>query len=147
MIEYINKLESELERFKLPQTYKEALLALVESVEERERLEVVIQEQKPYVEFSEAVLKSKDNINMETMAKVICEEGVKIGRNRLFEFLRDERILQSSNIPYQTYMDRGWFKVTEKVKKTAYGDKLFSTTLVTPKGQIKLVSLVNEKYV
>ena len=39
MIEYINKLESELEKTKLPQTYKEALIALVESIEEREKLE------------------------------------------------------------------------------------------------------------
>ena len=39
MIEYINKLESELEKTKLPQTYKEVLIALVESIEEREKLE------------------------------------------------------------------------------------------------------------
>lgn len=147
MIEYINKLETELEKTKLPQTYKEALIALVASVEENEKLALTIQEQKPMVEFSETVLKSKDNINMETMAKIISDEGIKIGRNRLFEFLRDENILKADNIPYQTYMERGWFKVTEKIKNTAYGDKLFSTTLVTPKGQIKLVSLVNEKYV
>jgi phage regulator Rha-like protein len=39
MIEYINKLEEELQKYKLPQTYKEALIALVESVEKQEKLE------------------------------------------------------------------------------------------------------------
>ena len=147
MIEYINKLESELEKTKLPQTYKEALIALVASVEENEKLALTIQEQKPMVEFSETVLKSKDNINMETMAKIISDEGIKIGRNRLFEFLRDESILKADNIPYQTYMERGWFKVTEKIKNTAYGDKLYAVTLVTPKGQVAIVGLVKDKYI
>ena len=119
----------------------------MESIEEREKLESVIQEQKPYVEFSETVLKSKDNINMETMAKIISDEGIKIGRNRLFEFLRDESILKADNIPYQTYMERGWFKVTEKIKNTAYGDKLYAVTLVTPKGQVAIVGLVKDKYI
>ena len=147
MIEYINKLESELEKSKLPQTYKEALMSLIASVEENERLALTIQEQKPMVEFSETVLKSKDNINMETMAKIISDEGIKIGRNRLFEFLRDEGILKADNIPYQTYMERGWFKVTEKIKNTAYGDKLYAVTLVTPKGQVAIVGLVKDKYI
>ena len=146
MIEYINKLESELEKSKLPQTYKEALMSLIASVEENERLALTIQEQKPMVEFSETVLKSKDNINMDTMAKIISDEGIKIGRNRLFEFLRDEGILKADNIPYQTYMERGWFKVTEKIKNTAYGDKLYAVTLVTPKGQVAIVGLVKDKY-
>ena len=110
-------------------------------------LETKIQEQKPMVEFSETVLKSKDNINMETMAKIIGDEGIKIGRNRLFEFLRDESILKADNIPYQTYMERGWFKVTEKIKNTAYGDKLYAVTLVTPKGQVAIVGLVKDKYI
>ena len=39
VIAHIDKLESELEKTKLPQTYKEALIALVESIEEREKLE------------------------------------------------------------------------------------------------------------
>ena len=147
MIEYINKLESELEKSKLPQTYKEALMSLIASVEENERLALTIQEQKPMVEFSETVLKSKDNINMDTMAKIISDEGIKIGRNRLFEFLRDEGILKADNIPYQTYMERGWFKVTEKIKNTAYGDKLYAVTLVTPKGQVAIVGLVKDKYI
>lgn len=147
IVEYINNLEEELNSFKLPKTYKEALIALVESVEENERLALTIKEQKPMVEFSETVLKSKDNINMETMAKIISDEGVKIGRNRLFEFLRDEGILKTDNIPYQPYMERGWFKVTEKTKNTAYGDKLYTVTLVTPKGQVAIVGLVKENYI
>ena len=146
VIAYIDKLESQVKNL-LPKDYPSALRALANQFEENQALALQIQEQKPLVDFSETVLKSKDNINMETMAKVITDEGLKIGRNRLFEFLREEKILQGNNIPYQTYMERGWFKVTEGVKKTAYGDKIFATTLVTPKGQVKIVSLVKDKYI
>ena len=57
------------------------------------------------------------------------------------------KYLKADNIPYQTYMERGWFKVTEKIKNTAYGDKLYAVTLVTPKGQVAIVGLVKDKYI
>lgn len=37
-----------------------------------------------------------------------------IGRNRLFQFLRDNDILMNNNQPYQQYIDRGYFRVIEQ---------------------------------
>lgn len=109
-------------------------------------LETTIEEQKPLVEFSETILKSKDNISMDNMAKLLKDEGLDIGRNRLFEFLRQQKVLNSNNIPYQNYMNKDWFTLTEKTNNTAYGVKIFTVVLVTPKGQVGIATLVRNKY-
>lgn len=51
----------------------------------------------------------------------------------------------NSNISYQKYIDSKWFEVIEVVKQTSYGDKVFSKTMVTGLGQIKIVEKVREK--
>jgi len=58
-----------------------------------------------------------------------------IGRNRLFKFLRDQGILMYNNIPYQAYIDNGYFRTIEQEylkpdKKTGISIK----TLVYQKG-------------
>lgn len=70
--------------------------------------------------------------NAQTMATVAKVLGT--GRDRLFAFLRDKGVLQTNNLPYQRYLNAGYFKVIEK--PIAIGDKLLnhSQTLVTPKG-------------
>ena len=68
-------------------------------------------EQKPKVEFFDKVANSKTALPMDKVAKVL---DMGIGRNKLFEILRDKKILDRSNIPYQTYVDRGYFRVVEQ---------------------------------
>ena len=51
----------------------------------------------------------------------------------------------SSNIPYQRYIDNGWFETTETVKRTPYGDKLYMVTLVTPRGQVGIVEMMRSE--
>ena len=104
-----------------------------------------LEEQKPQVEFAETVQKSCDNILMRDMAKLLCHEEVQIGEKRMYRLLREKDILMSDNSPYQTYIDRGYFKVKEGAYTTPYGSiKLNNTTLVTPKGQVWLVNKVRE---
>nr|DAN00777.1 MAG TPA: KilAC domain protein [Caudoviricetes sp.] len=97
-----------------------------------------IEEQAPKVEFANKVSNTKDLINMGEMAKLLRDKNIDIGRNRLFSLLRSEGILMKSNIPYQSYIDKGYFEVKEAVKETDYGDKVFPTTYVTGKGQLFL---------
>lgn len=113
---------------------------------QNQEMKLKLEEAKPMIAFAETVAASSDTIDMSEMAKLICKEGVKIGRNRLFDFLRDNSILRQNNEPYQKYIDNGWFEVEEITKKTPYGDKLFVKTMVTGKGQIKIVELVRGKY-
>lgn len=90
-------------------------------------------EQKHKVDFYDSVADSKSAIPMDQVAKVIAVPG--IGRNKLFEFLRDAKILQYNNIPYQKYVDAGYFRVVEtKFTKPDGSTNINIKTLVYQKG-------------
>lgn len=116
-----------------------ALLVAQKTIEEREQrisaLETVLEKQKPKVEFADQVSNTKNLTNMGKMAKLLNDKGIEIGRNRLLEFLREEKILMSDNVPYQQYIDQGYFVVKETVKDMGKWQKTLQTTLVTGKGQ------------
>ena len=105
----------------------------------------LIEQQKPLVTFANRVANSSDTIDMGELAKLCSKEGLKIGRNRLFEYLRQEKILMTNNNPYQKYVELKWFETIETVKSTPYGDKIFIKTLVTGLGQIKIIERLKEK--
>ena len=88
-------------------------------------------EMKPKADFFDAVTDSKEAIPIGDVAKIL---DMGIGRNRLFEFLRDEKILMSNNQPYQKYIDAGYFRVIEQ-KYEKNGDVCINIkTLVFQKG-------------
>ena len=118
-----------------------------EEYEEKKALEVKIEEQKPLVEYAEHIQASKDVIDMKSMAKLASKNGIKIGRNKLFSFLRDRKILDRENIPYANYMDKEWFQVVESPYTFNNGDvKIIRTTLVSPKGQIGIIRQLKKYY-
>lgn len=118
--------------YNMPGTYKEALIQLIAQVEENEKLALENSELKPKADFFDAVADSKTAISMQEVAKVLAIKG--FGRNNLFEFLRNEEILDKYNVPYQRYVDYGWFRVIEQ-KYMRDGEPCISTkTLVYQKG-------------
>lgn len=91
-----------------------------------------IEEMQPKADFFDAVADSKTAISMNEFSKVLGIKG--LGRNNLFEFLRDNAILDRWNVPYQKYIDCGWFRVIEQ-KYTKNGEEHISIkTLVYQKG-------------
>nr|DAF81252.1 MAG TPA: repressor domain protein [Caudoviricetes sp.] len=91
-----------------------------------------IEQMKPKAEFFDAVADSKTAISMNEVSKVLGIKGY--GRNNLFEFLRSNGILDRWNVPYQRYIDCGWFRVIEQ-KYSKNGEQCVSTkTLVYQKG-------------
>lgn len=134
LMKVINRLE-ELEtqkQYKLPQTFSEALRLLADETEEKEKLQLQLIEQKPKVDFYEAVTCSKDTIDMGAVAKVLNK---KIGRNKLFDFLRNNGILMQNNIPFQRFVDCGYFRVIEtKFTKPDGSTHIGLKTLVYQKG-------------
>ena len=91
-----------------------------------------IEEMKPKVEFFDAVADSKTAISMNEVAKVLNIKGY--GRNKLFEYLRDNKVLDRWNVPYQKYVDNGWFRVIEQHYQKN-GEPIVTTkTLVYQKG-------------
>lgn len=91
-----------------------------------------IEDMRPKADFFDAVADSKTAISMNEVSKVLGIKG--LGRNNLFEFLRDNAILDRWNVPYQKYIDCGWFRVIEQ-KYTKNGEEHISIkTLVYQKG-------------
>jgi len=108
-------------------------------IEAEKKVEIL----KPKAEFYDDVAGSKDAIEMSDVAKVLAIKGM--GRNNLFEFLREKKILQSNNIPYQQYVDREYFRVLEQKYITPKGEtKINIKTLVFQKGVEYIRKLVKE---
>lgn len=92
----------------------------------------LIEQMKPKADFFDAVADSKTAISMNEVAKVLGIKG--LGRNNLFEYLRQNKILDRFNVPYQRYVDNGWFRVIEQ-RYTKGGEQMITTkTLVYQKG-------------
>jgi len=96
----------------LPKTLPEALRAYADEVETRMLAEAKVKELQPKADFFDAVADSKTAIDMAVAAKVLAIPGV--GRNKLFEELRQHRVLDQYNRPFQEYVDRGYFRVVEQ---------------------------------
>jgi len=97
--------------YQVPTTYAQALRELANNLEKSESMQKQLEEQRPAVEFFEAVSSSEDTMDMAAVAKLLGT-----GRNRLFAFLRDDKILikDADSLPYQQYIDAGYFKVIEQ---------------------------------
>ena len=89
-------------------------------------------EQKPKVEFFDQVGSSKSALPMDQVAKML---NAGIGRNKLFEVLREGKVLDRSNVPYQEFVDRGYFRVIEqKYTKPTGETQINIKTLVYQRG-------------
>ena len=107
---------------------------LKEEQEARKQAEFKLEEQEPLVAFANKVSDSSNLIDMGKLAKLLNDEHIKIGRNKLFQWLREQKILMKNNIPYQRYIDSGYFQIKESTFKMPYGEKTAQTTYVTEKG-------------
>ena len=95
----------------LPQNYEEALEHLLIQVRENKKLIAENKVLQPKADFYDAVAQSEDTIDVGQVAKVLAIKGY--GRNNLFKFLREQKVLMHNNQPYQKYIDCGYFKQIE----------------------------------
>lgn len=129
---------------------------VIQAEEENERLALenkhqaeVIEEQKPKVVFADAIVGSQSSCLIGELAKIITQNGYKIGQNRLFDWLRNNHYLGTTgefyNIPNQRFIESGLFEI----KKTSHSEngvmKTTSTPKVTGKGQQYFVNLFLKK--
>ena len=121
---------------RLPKTFSEALRLLADTVEQNEKLQQKIIDDQPKVDFAEHVSDASNAISFRDFAKLLCNEKINIGQNRLFDWMRTNKYILKDNTPYQEYIDKGYFKVLEQTFQTAYGKQTSVKTLITGKGQI-----------
>ena len=99
-------------------------------------------EQQPKVEFADHVADSKTLLTVSAFAKIVQNENIKLGRNKLMAWLRDSGYLRANNEPYQQYIKQGLFRVRE-----VYVNGIFyPVTFVTGKGQLYLVEKLKAEF-
>lgn len=124
----------------LPQTYLEALESLVESEKRNQALQAKIDEDKPKVAFADSVASSDDTISIGQLAKILKQNGIETGRQRLFNYFRDNGYLirgrtKDFNMPTQKAMEQGLFEIQEKSVSLKDRTILSLSPRVTAKGQ------------
>lgn len=144
-----------------PETIEKALLnpdviinlatKLKEEQEKRQQLEAKIEQDEPYTNFGKAVASSEASITIGSFAKLLYDEhGIEIGRNRLFEWLRDNGYLIKSgrekNQPKQQYVEQGLFETTVTLIKRPGGAIEAVTTMITGKGQVEIAKKLLKEF-
>lgn len=142
IIDKLEELEKQVKNQtpQLPQTYLEALESLVESEKRNQALQERIEQDISKVTFANAVSGSDSSISIGQFAKILKQNGIETGRQRLFNYFREKGYLikgrtKDFNMPTQKAMEQGLFEVQEKA--VALKDKtiLSLSPRVTTKGQ------------
>ena len=118
----------------------------IEEQKEKRLLETKIEQDKPLVDFANQVADTSDLIDMASLSKLLKDEHIDIGRNRLFQWLRDNNYLRDNNEPYQRYVEQGIFQLREYTFETPYGSKTGCKTYVTGKGQIYITEKLRAEF-
>lgn len=131
--------------FQIPQNFSEALRLAAEQAERVEAQQKQIEAMKPKALFADAVATSGRSCLVAELAKILQQNGVNIGQNRLFDWLRKNGYLCSKgeyyNQPTQRAMEMGLFEVKKTAINKSDGSVLVScTTKVTGKGQVYFIN-------
>lgn len=120
--------------------------AWIKEAEQRKSMQLQLEEQRPKVIFAEALEVSNNTILIGELAKILRQNGIEIGQNRLFEKLREDGYLikkkgESFNQPTQYSMELGLFEIKKRTINNPDGSiRATTTTKVTAKGQIYFVN-------
>lgn len=126
------------------QIFAKAILIAQEKIKNRDKVIKALQEERqqdaPLVTFANAIIGSQKSCLIGELAKILTQNGYKIGQNRLFEWLRTNGYLGSKgeryNIPNQQYIEKGIFELKKGIRSGNDGVIVNTiTTKVTPKGQ------------
>ena len=144
---YINRFHEMEDTIKtqLPKGNDLIALAVIEAQKMIAERDKQIERMKPKEIFADAVSASETSILVGDLAKLISQNGYKIGQKRLFEWLRTNNFLikcgSSRNMPQQRFVEQGLFEIKESNIQNPDGSvRITRTTKVTGKGQIYFVN-------
>lgn len=135
-----------------PDTIIQLATNLKQEQERNKLLQMKIEQDKPKTIFADAVTTSKTSILIGELAKLLKQNGINIGQNRLFDWLRNNGYLikrtgADRNMPTQKSMDLGLFEVKETVISHSDGHtSINKTPKVTGKGQVYFINLFIKTY-
>lgn len=92
--------------------------------------------------FINQIAVSQNSLKVEEVAQIASKEGIKIGRNQLWEKLREWKLIKKNSKydPKQAYINRGYFEVVEGTKESSKGVFTYKTTRVLGKGQVYIIN-------
>lgn len=142
-----NEMEKKLA--KQPQLTRSQLLAtaLIAAHEELEEKDKQIETMKPKVLFADAVSASKKSILVGELAKLLSQNGINIGQNRLFDWMRKNGYLikdpkrSDYNLPTQRSMEMGLFEIKETTIQHSDHISINRTPKISGRGQVYFVNL------
>ena len=146
-IQAFNAMEKQLAQ--RPQLSRAELMAqaLIAAHDELEHKNAQIADLTPKGIFADAVSASKKSILVGELAKLLCQNGVQIGQNRLFSWMRERGYLikdpkrSDYNMPTQRAVEQGLFEIKETTVVHSDGHtSINKTPKVTGKGQIYFVN-------
>ena len=132
-INAFNEMENQLRQpTALPRTYKEALVSLLASVEDNERLAAINVINAPKADFYDTVTQSETHMDFQAVAGILAIKG--LGRNNLIKTLVAKGILIDSKTPYRTQVDNGNFKIVESSYENRGSIVISRKVVVSQKG-------------
>ena len=146
---YINrfhKMEEVIQGNVIPQGKELLALAVIEAQKTIEEKDAQIEEMKPHAILGQAITTANTSILVGDMAKILRQNGVNIGGQRFFEYLREKGYLIKRkgadwNLPTQRSMEMGLFEIKESVHIDGNGCNTISRTpKITGKGQSYFVN-------
>ena len=120
--------------------------------DQKEQAQQQLKAQEPQVVFAKSVEVSQNSVAVKVLATILKQNGVSIGQNRMFQWLREHKYLSSRpgkswNMPTQKSMDKGLFELKANtyfhnngIPETNY------TPLVTGKGQVYFVNKFKNEF-
>jgi anti-repressor protein len=127
----------------------DTIISLAEALKKEQtkskELEAKLAEDYPKVLFADSVAASRTSILVGELAKILRQNGVEVGQNRLFQWLRDKGYLMkeggSRNMPTQRAIEMGLFEIKERTIQNPDGSiRTTKTPLVTGRGQIYFIN-------
>lgn len=124
----------ESNQFKIPQTLPEALLLAAELAKQNEEAQKQLAIAAPKADFADRIASADKGVQLGNFAK-----SVGIGPRKIFEVLRNIKILMSGgerhNLPFQEFIDRGYFQVKQGSYEANGETRISHTPLITGKGE------------
>ncbi len=130
---YFIECEKNLKEVSLPSTFSEALQLAANQAKKIEEQNIQIEESKLKIEFFDTVTQSKDWLDMGEVSKILNIKN--LGRNNLYKKLRELKLINGDNQPYQQYVSSGCFKIVEVPKPLKNGGvKICLKLVISQKG-------------